>query len=471
MPRPPCSSPLRFDEQKVDELLGAIGRLREERDDLKSHLEFAQMEAHFEIEALRKQLAQSQSDSANNPSQAQLSKSWDGHVEKVRRLNTALSAFIVTAQHLDGQNGELAELLEETTRLEASMQASASEEVSSLQTKLAELEQERFRLSAELANAAEQSRQGFTNLQNELSSLRHALTSKEDELVDVNLKLRDATESLQQEKVKREALETQLRDLEVDCNTIKQELADALDNCERLEARQAASMSSDAVTKSMRAEVEELKARVLRRTEQIGLQQHDIKRLETNLRLTEETLEETRNELEVARTENEAMLDDCSTSRNEREEAQRALIQSELEVERLTTLMNKHTDEIESLKSALSSLENEAQAAETARSQEIAVLKASTEEASKREATLTEKLTDARKALEGVQHQVTLLTTELATAKELSQRLASESKSRAATDSAEMEVRSVELEQLRDELSASKASYEEIETVLKAAEN
>ena len=49
---------MRIDEQKVDELLNAIGRLREERDDLKSHLDFAQMEAHFEIESLRKQLAE-----------------------------------------------------------------------------------------------------------------------------------------------------------------------------------------------------------------------------------------------------------------------------------------------------------------------------------------------------------------------------------------------------------------------------
>lgn len=463
---------MRIDEQKVDELLTAIGRLREERDDLKASLEFAQMEAHFEIESLRKQLTEKNSETvARGGSQSSLAKSLVERVAQIKSLRTSLSAFIVTVQYLEEQNSSLGEQLSVISQSEADLRASAAREVSSLQARLVEQENERFRLTMEIASLEEQSQHGVENLQHDLCELRKALSSKQEELAYAQLSLKDESNALAEERERRETLEGQVRNLEVDANTIRQQLADALDNCERLEVRQASDMTADAVTKSLKAEVEELKARVLRRTEQIGLQQHDIKRLETNLRLTEETLEEIRNDLELSRTENEAMLEDCSTSRSERDEAQRALVISETEVERLTGLIEEHAQEVTSLKEVLSSLTDKAETDEHMKSTEITALKSLLDERDRNEAVLSERLASTKAALLDVQNKVNVLSSELAEARDISQKMAETDKHRSTTGDSALQIRDAEINKLREELAVSKAEHEELQQSLRDAEH
>ena len=74
-------------------------------------------------------------------------------------------------------------------------------------------------------------------------------------------------------------------------------------------------------TRNLREQIEELENRVMRRTEQIGIHQHDIKRLETNLRLQEERLSEMTTELEMMAAQKDAMVEDCAAAREARDDA------------------------------------------------------------------------------------------------------------------------------------------------------
>lgn len=75
--------------------------------------------------------------------------------------------------------------------------------------------------------------------------------------------------------------------------------------------------------------------RVARRTEQIGIHQHDIRRLETNLRLQEERLNEMTVELETLATQKAAMVEDCADAREARDAALSRVETLEMELEAL----------------------------------------------------------------------------------------------------------------------------------------
>jgi myosin protein heavy chain len=80
-------------------------------------------------------------------------------------------------------------------------------------------------------------------------------------------------------------------------------------------------MTNNEATRTLRDHIEELEMRVMRRTEQIGIHQHDIRRLETNLRLQEERLGEMTVELEMMAAQKDAMVEDCADAREARDEA------------------------------------------------------------------------------------------------------------------------------------------------------
>ncbi|KAL5519338.1 hypothetical protein ACEPAH_1021 [Sanghuangporus vaninii] len=285
-------------EEQITDTVNRIARLRAERDELKAHLDFVQMEAHFKVEALESKLA----NQTGNDAQLKEYQSLHAQLERQlnnekQRLRTILQAMVVTIQHLDAQNEHLG--------------------VSAL-------------TSTSCGYSAVDSRESNQTVLEQQA----ALTLKEEETNDLKLRLNDVTIALRKETDLRLNFEEQVQQLEVDLDMAKQELADATEHCERLEARHSSDVSHDAVVRSLKNEMEELRNRVMRRTEQIGLQQHDIKRLETNMRLTDERLEEALGELEMAETAKVAMLEDCSIAREERDQAKKTLAQAELEIER-----------------------------------------------------------------------------------------------------------------------------------------
>jgi chromosome segregation ATPase len=112
-------------------------------------------------------------------------------------------------------------------------------------------------------------------------------------------------------------------------------------------------MSATGVAHALREQIQELEGRVNRRTEQIGIHQHDIRRLETNLKLQEERISETMSELEMMSAQKEAMVEDCAEARDARDQAVSNLEAAELEVERLQeendSLKATHSDELSSM--------------------------------------------------------------------------------------------------------------------------
>ncbi len=101
-------------------------------------------------------------------------------------------------------------------------------------------------------------------------------------------------------------IEQQIRTLEENLASVQRDLQDAEERCSRLQTTQFSAASSDEKACALKEEIKVLESRVMRRTEQIGIHQHDIKRLETNMRLAEERLDELSSELEMANTEKEA---------------------------------------------------------------------------------------------------------------------------------------------------------------------
>ncbi|KAL5494874.1 hypothetical protein ACEPAI_336 [Sanghuangporus weigelae] len=315
-------------EEQIGDMVNRIARLRAERDELKAHLDFVQMEAHFKVEALESKLAnQTENDTQLKEYQslhAQLDRRLNS--EK-RRLRTTLQAMVVTIQHLDSQNEHVG--------------------VSAL-------------TPTSCGNSTADSRESNQTVLEQQATL----TLKEEETNYLKLRLNDVTIALRKETDLRSNFEEQVQQLEVDLDMAKQELTDATEHCERLEARHSSDASHDAVVCSLKNEIEELRNRVMRRTEQIGLQQHDIKRLETNMRLTDERLEEALGELEMAETAKVAMLEDCSIARDERDQAKKTLVQAELEIERLSTRLHEVEKEALELHATLAYMQENADIAQ-----------------------------------------------------------------------------------------------------------
>jgi chromosome segregation ATPase len=461
----PGSSP-RIDEQQLDEIFNAIGRLRGERDELSNHLEFAQMEAQFKIEALESQLSQKGADIDPSHAPSLRSNTYD-------KVRLALPALAVSVQHLETQNVALANRLAQSQFSDVHLHSNSSEELISLQTKLHEQEAERSRLSLEVASLEDKAQEKNEHFEEEVTHLSSVLASKEEQIADVNFRLTDAIVGHQQERDRRTVVEAQLRDLQVEYDTLKQELADVQENCDQLEARQASGMSSNAITASLRNEIQELKSRILRRTEQIGLHQHDIKRLETNLSLSEERQEEMANELETLRMENAAMLEDCSVARNDRDNAQSALASSEQEFERLSSLIKENEEAAKELQATIASLNDEGAKSKSSHADEVAALTTECEERDNRITSLLGSIAASKAKLVEVQDHVTELTSELASARAVSERLTSEDQKRElkfqSTLAKETELRDQQLKAVETELGKIIRAHNEAQSALQRA--
>lgn len=181
--------------------------------------------------------------------------------------------------------------------------ATAEFKLSSSEKRIADLETFIGRLKEELEQSSEAHGQ-----------LSEASTQEEARQADAMRQLGEA-------EVERNSLALQIEHLQQDLQTAKEELTGVEARYSELQAQRLASLSSNEATRALRRQIEELEQRVSRRTEQIGIHQHDIKRLETNLRLQDERLLEMTSELEVAESEKLAMVEDCRTTREERDQA------------------------------------------------------------------------------------------------------------------------------------------------------
>jgi chromosome segregation ATPase len=327
----------------IETLLRAVDRIRSERDDLRRALEFSQTEARITVQTLEKHIH-------TLTQEADMVTAYKRQSTRLVRSTTALA---VVVNHLGN-------------RLHAAEQNQVldhSQSVAEQDTVLRDL-QSKFEASCQQLTASEGSRNQLLLLVTELEVRVQSLTAEvqaaesshedsHDRLQQAEDQLAEITRAYQNIESERDSLSLQVTNLQTDLEAAQEELSDAHGRYSTLQAQQLSTMSATGVAHALREQIQELEGRVNRRTEQIGIHQHDIRRLETNLKLQEERISETMSELEMMSAQKEAMVEDCAEARDARDQAVSNLEAAELEVERLQeendSLKATHSDELSSM--------------------------------------------------------------------------------------------------------------------------
>ncbi|KAL7285505.1 hypothetical protein ACG7TL_000606 [Trametes sanguinea] len=328
----PTKTPDEATVAMMEKLLNTIERLRGERDGLRRDLEFLNAENRFAVQSLEAKLVAATSTPATPVTDLAELNMLRGHAqafqEQAQRSARIALALAIVAQNADGDHSV------QTERIQGLVLqlAEAREHLHQTEERLREHEeavkelQEKLSSNTQALGAAESQVSGLRStierLEEELSHERSAHAEASAALADVEGRLTAANLALTNAEAGRDALALAKTHLEQDLDTARQELADADDrHAQQLNA--FSSGKSNAGEAALRAHIKELEARIDRRTAQIGMHQHDIARLEMNLKLQEERIAEMTAEMDVAQSEKDAMLEDCRTTRDQRDEALR----------------------------------------------------------------------------------------------------------------------------------------------------
>ncbi|KAF5385374.1 hypothetical protein D9615_001226 [Tricholomella constricta] len=338
----------------VQRLLTAVGRLRAERDNLRTSFDFLQNESKFEIEALNAKLAAASDvivvdkHSAETIDQlrtelAALSlrlTAMAAHEAvailaketEMRNLGLAVTASAVVIQHLQSESDTRERLSidsnSEHTKLERQLVVTR-QNLAEVEDKLKDLE---LKLDVTVLCL-----QTTTSQRDDLLS---QLEGKDSELEQAVADAKTAQESQEYFKQQLDNVESERNSLTLQLTHLDNELEAARDDIKAAESRyselqfhQLDTMSKTEATRMLQNELAEERARVRRRDEHIAMVQHDIQRLETNLRLQEERLGEMTVEMEIMGAAKEAMVDDCADAREARDGALAKLESLEMEME------------------------------------------------------------------------------------------------------------------------------------------
>ncbi|KAI0778792.1 hypothetical protein BD413DRAFT_117998 [Trametes elegans] len=317
----------------MEKLLNTIERLRGERDGLRRDLEFLNAENRFAVQSLEAKLTVATSAPPTPATDMAELNLLRGHVqafqEQAERSARATVALAIVAQHagsLDqGDITRIQELSQQLTDTDERLQH-AQRHLEQRERDVRELEQQLSSATESLGSVESQVpglRATIERLEGELSNERASHVETGAALADVEAQLTAANLALTDAEAERDALALEKTHLQQDLEKARQELADA----DERHGRQLHALSSGQPTAAaqgaLRAQIQELEGRIDRRTAQIGMHQHDIARLEMNLKLQEERIAEMTAEMDVAQGEKDAMLEDCRTTRDQRDEALR----------------------------------------------------------------------------------------------------------------------------------------------------
>jgi chromosome segregation ATPase len=345
----------------IEQLLVSNERLRDERDGLRADLSFLEAESKFALEAMETKLvALSPHDKHLDDSKENFANATACHQEvlsrkekNVQRLGLIATASMIIVQHLQSQilstNNQSISASSQLASAEAQLERANSaclikdQTIAELDNKVSDLQMRCKVTSLDLDAAAAQRTKLFAQIKRlEANEVNLALEGRrakdsqiqmQDMLDRMNSQILKDRKSLEEVESQRDALVLQVNNLQSDLGTALQQLNEAQDRYSTLQAHQLSSMSSGEVTNALREQIKELEERVLRRTEQIGIHQHDIRRLEMNLGLQEERTSEMTAELEMSAAEKAAMVEDCADAREARDEALQKVEWLEMEVE------------------------------------------------------------------------------------------------------------------------------------------
>jgi chromosome segregation ATPase len=366
----------------MEKLLSAVDRLRGERDELRRQLEFLQVESKFTIEALKSKInpeaAIRKVDAATeDPRISQLQAEVRELLERLAqtssrsrvnlpspavdpsRLGLIASASLVMVGHLQTRVDHDVELKEracvEISHLRSQLQGAAVSHDESLRTTHG-IQQSMLDMQHQLHDTRQQRDDlllRVEHLQPQIAANREQFRELQSSLEGTTARLSETTKALEDAESERNSLKVELVNLHKDMALAQKELTQAEQRYGDLQSQQLSSMSSSQINRKLKEQIEELEGRVARRTEQIGIHQHDVKRLETNLKLQEDRISEMTSELEVAMSEKESMVEDCADAREARDRALK---------------------KAEDLEDAVATLETQTQALEEQRELEVATL-------------------------------------------------------------------------------------------------
>lgn len=323
---------------QIERLLLAIDRLRGERDNLRRNVQFLESESRFAIEALEAKLSASMSTAGDHTMatvQQLRAQIDDMHAQKAdvdRAKATEIRKLQLHVQGLAIVLGRVASE-QETSRSELSQET--RNELRSSRAKLEESQADvedlgqRYDVTVLCLEAVTSQRDDLLNQlqakdaewEQETEALRIAEHEARERLDEFEREMFELNHHLEEVESDRDSLALQLTNLTTDLQVAQEELTSAETRYTNLQFHQLSSMTNNEATRTLRDHIEELEMRVMRRTEQIGIHQHDIRRLETNLRLQEERLGEMTIELEMMAAQKDAMVEDCADAREARDEA------------------------------------------------------------------------------------------------------------------------------------------------------
>ena len=349
----------------VETLLQAVDRLRNERNELKRALEFSEIEYRITADGYKSQIASlSQRSPGERPAEMSATLPLNSHWERdvrIRRLITCAMAFSIVIRNLQGglesSQQQLSSVLSEKSSLHSSL-LNLQQLIEHQKKGIESVEQERNFLQsqldilgAELSASEERRNQSLllvADLEAKVESLVESCTEAESSRRKAHENIREVQERLaalngsyEEVESERNSLSLQVTNMQIDLSRAQEELADVQDRYNALRAQQLNGISSSDMTRDLKDHIQELELRILRRTEQIGLHQHDIRRLETNMRLQEERIAEMTSELEVLAAEKEAMVEDCAEARESRDRAIERSEAAEEEIEKLEEQLDR----------------------------------------------------------------------------------------------------------------------------------
>jgi len=323
---------------QIERLLLAIERLRGERDNLRRNVQFLESESRFAIEALEAKLSASMSTASNytmatvEQLKAQIHEMHAQNMEvdrakagEIRKLQLHVQGLAIALGRVTSE--------QETSRSEHSQET--HNELMNLQTTLEESQvdvkelEQRYDVTVLCLEAVTSQRDDLLNQlqtkdtewEQETESLRMAEREARERLDEFEREMSELNHHMEEIESDRDSLALQVTNLTTDLQIAQDELTNAETRYTNLQFHQLSSMTNNEATRTLRDHIEELEMRVMRRTEQIGIHQHDIRRLETNLRLQEERLGEMTVELEMMAAQKDAMVEDCADAREARDEA------------------------------------------------------------------------------------------------------------------------------------------------------
>ncbi|KAI6136393.1 hypothetical protein F5141DRAFT_1074278 [Pisolithus sp. B1] len=352
----------------IETLLRAIDRLRNERDEMKRALEFSEVEYRITTQGYQSQVASLSKELSERPSQVLMASpvSNDGDADvRIGRLVKCATTFSVVIAHLqntlESSEQRLSSLRSDKESLSSCL-VNLNEFVEKQKRTLEGAEQEQKvlcsnmdTLNAELSTSEQQRTQALllvTKLEKKMQSMVESSAETEaaykhahEGFVEAEERLSELSKTYEMVESERNSLSLQVANLQDDLTRAQDELTASQDRYNALQAQQLSDMSTS----------DNWNCAVLRRTEQIGIHQHDIHRLETNMKLQEERIAEMTSELEVLSAQKEAMVEDCAEARESRDRAIQKLEATEEDLERLEGLLDRLKQDSEARLATMSS--------------------------------------------------------------------------------------------------------------------